>query len=178
MLRRMSLNRIPLDSGDFGMMSRRVVDIIVSMAEESRFIRGMRSWVGFSQTFIEYERDAREAGASKYSFKKLLQLAFNGIFNFSELPIRWITRLGMVTIMVSLCYLGYNIFKKIFLGTVPEGYTSLLFSIVLFSGVQLISIGVLGEYIVRIFFQVKNRPLFLVDAIVINQIEQKIDNQS
>ena len=175
LLKNLSSYKIPLDSGDFGMMSKRVVDVILNMPEESRFIRGMRAWVGFSQTFIEYSRDAREAGEPKYSFKMLLQLAFNGIFNFSELPVRAITKLGLVSISVSLTYLIYNLVKKFYFGSVPEGYTSLLFSIVLFSGVQLISIGILGEYILRIFFQVKNRPTFIVDKVISNKVEKVVD---
>lgn len=169
MLKKISYIEIPIDSGDFSLMSRRVVDILNKMPEESRFIRGMRSWVGFKQLGIEYERSERAADKSKYSFKMLFKLAFNGIFNFSELPIRFITRMGLIAICLSIVYLAITIIKKVIFGTVPEGFTALLFAIILFSGVQLISLGVIGEYVLRIFHQVKNRPLFIIKDRIINK---------
>jgi polyisoprenyl-phosphate glycosyltransferase len=153
---------IPLDSGDFSLISRRVVDVLNKMPEESRYIRGMRTWVGFKQIGIEYERDERIAGSSKYSLRMLIKLAYNGIFNFSDFPIKFITKLGFFTILISLGYLSITLFKKYVYGTVPEGFTGLLISIILFSGVQLISLGIIGEYVLRIFFQVKGRPLYVV----------------
>lgn len=160
--------QIPLDSGDFSLMSRRVVNVLNQMPEESRFIRGMRTWVGFNQIGIEYERMERRAGESKYSLKMLIRLAYNGIFNFSEIPIKFITRLGVLTTLLSLIYLFYTLLKRIFWNTVPEGFTALLMTIILFSGVQLISLGVIGEYVLRIFFQVKNRPLFIIKSRVLD----------
>jgi dolichol-phosphate mannosyltransferase len=164
---------IPIDSGDFGLMSRRVVDHLVAMPEQSRYLRGMRSWVGFKQIGLTYVRDVRSEGTSNYSFRQLLNLAFNGIFNFSEFPIKFITRLGIFTIIISLIYLIYNIYRKFFIGDVPLGFTALIMAIVLFSGVQLISIGIIGEYVVRIFFQVKNRPLYIVSEIIIDKTENR-----
>jgi glycosyltransferase involved in cell wall biosynthesis len=166
---------IPIDSGDFGLMSRRVVDQLIKMPEQSRYLRGMRSWVGYKQIGIEYSRDSRSDGKSNYSFKQLIGLAFNGIFNFSEFPIKFITRLGILTISISLLYLIYNIYRKFYIGDVPLGFTALIMAIVLFSGVQLISIGIIGEYVVRIFFQVKNRPLYIVSEKIINKKEEKPD---
>jgi len=164
---------IPIDSGDFGLMSRRVVNHLIEMPEQSRYMRGLRSWVGFKQIGLEYEREIRQEGESNYSLKQLMGLAFNGIFNFSEFPIKFITRLGISTILISLIYLVYNIYRKFFIGDVPLGFTALIMAIVLFSGVQLISIGILGEYIVRIFFQVKNRPLYIISERIINKTEDK-----
>lgn len=169
MLKKISYIEIPIDSGDFSLMSRRVVDILNSMPEESRYIRGMRSWIGFKQIGVEYERAERSADESKYSIKMLFRLAFNGIFNFSELPIRFITRMGLIAILLSLVYLGITIIKKVIWGTVPEGFTALLFAIILFSGVQLISLGVIGEYVLRIFHQVKKRPLFIIKDRILNK---------
>lgn len=151
---------IPLDSGDFSLVSRRVVNILNQMPEESRFIRGMRTWIGFKQIGLEYERDKRVAGSSKYTLKMLIRLAYNGIFNFSDFPIKVITSLGFFTISVSLIFTLVVLIKRIFYNDVPQGYTSLLLTITLFSGVQLISLGIIGEYVYRIFFQVKGRPLF------------------
>ncbi len=161
-LKRISYVDIPLDSGDFSMVSRRVVDLMNKMPEESRFLRGMRSWLGFRQIGVEYERSERVAGAPKYSFKMLRQLAYNGIFNFSEYPIKFITQLGAVTFGIALIYLIYNIIRLLVFGDVPQGFTALLFMIVLFSGVQLMALGIIGEYVLRVFFQTKGRPLFIV----------------
>ncbi len=162
---------IPIDSGDFSMISRRVADHLNSMPEQSRYMRGLRSWVGFRQFGMEYERDARAAGKSSYSIKKLLELGFNGIFNFSEFPVRFITRLGLTAIVTSLAYLIYTIIKRIVYGNVPEGFTALIVAITLFSGVQLISLGLIGEYVLRIYNQVRNRPLFIVDKRIVEKEE-------
>lgn len=166
LLQKISYIQIPLDSGDFCMISARVAKLLNENREESRFLRGIRTWVGFKQIGVEYNREERFAGDSKYSFKMLLKLALNGIFNFSELPIKWITRLGTLTILSSGLYLLYTVYLRIFHDIVPEGFTALLFTIILFGGVQLLSIGIIGEYILRIFFQVKNRPLFVIDRVV------------
>jgi len=165
-LQSLAETKIPLDAGDFAMMSRRVVDIINAMPEESRFLRGMRAWTGFEQYGMEYERDVRIAGETKYTIKKLFKLAYDGIFNFSTAPIKIIRRLGVASIFISFVYFLTVIFKKVMYNTVPEGFTALLAAVILFSGVILFSIAVLGEYIVRIFFQVKGRPLFIIDEIV------------
>lgn len=161
-LKSISYIDIPLDSGDFALMSRRVVNIMNKMPEESRYLRGMRTWVGFKQIGVEYERSERQAGESKYSFSMLFKLAYNGIFNFSEFPIMFVSRLGLLAILVAFIYFIVVVIKKYFFQEVIEGFTSLLFIIILFSGVQLIALGVIGEYVLRVFFQSKNRPLFIV----------------
>ena len=162
-LRSVSHLDMPLDSGDFALLSRRALDAINRMPERNRYVRGLRAFVGFRQIGISYDRPERELGNSKYSWSKLFQLAFNGIFNFSRLPIRIITALGFVTFLVALVYLMYNIVKKYFFGTVPEGFTATLLVIVMFAGVQLIALGLIGEYVLRIFFEVKNRPLYVIE---------------
>jgi dolichol-phosphate mannosyltransferase len=138
------------------------------MPEESRFIRGMRSWIGLKQIGVEYERDERHAGDSKYGLKQLVSLALNGIFNFSEYPIKFISWLGGMTMIVSSLYLLFALVKRFITDAVPDGFTALLFVIILFGGIQLLAIGVIGEYIVRIFFQVKKRPLFVVSNVIRN----------
>ncbi len=168
LLKRFSNIKMPLDAGDFSLISKRVVVHLNSLPEESRYLRGLRSWVGFKQAGLAYERDKRKGGVSKYSFRSLFKLAFNGIFNFSELPIRFIGFIGFISIFVSLIYLGITLYKKLVYGTVPEGFTALIFAIVLFSGVQLLSLGIIGEYILRIFFQVKKRPLYIIKSKIIN----------
>lgn len=165
--KRFSSIKIPLDAGDFSLISRKVVIQLNRLPEESRYIRGLRSWVGFKQTGLEYERDERHSGKTKYSFRSLMKLALNGIFNFSELPIRFISFIGFITIIFSLIYLGLTLYKRLVYGTVPEGFTTLIFAIVLFSGVQMLSLGIIGEYVLRIFFQVKQRPLFIVKSRIV-----------
>jgi polyisoprenyl-phosphate glycosyltransferase len=167
-LRKIAKIEIPIDSGDFSLISIRVVNHLNSMPEESRFIRGMRSWIGFSQIGVEYNRECRALGKSKYSFSRLLQLALNGIFNFSEYPIRFIIIIGLSTVIVSIIYFVYTLFLRIFYNVVPQGFTALLFMIILFGGIQLLSIGIIGNYIIRIFFQVKNRPLYILKERIIH----------
>jgi dolichol-phosphate mannosyltransferase len=157
---------IPIDSGDFSMLSRRVVDIMNDMPEQSRYLRGMRAWVGFKQIGYEYNRDERQAGETKYSWSKLFELAFNGIFNFSDFPVKFITRLGFITVLFSLIYFVYNVYRKIAYNDVPQGFTATILAIILFSGVQLISLGLIGEYVLRIYNQVRNRPLFVIEKII------------
>jgi polyisoprenyl-phosphate glycosyltransferase len=169
LLRGISYIDIPLDSGDFCLMSRRVVDILNQMPEESRYIRGMRTWIGFKQVGLPYERAERTAGESKYSFKMLFRLAYNGIFNFSEVPIKVITNLGLAIMLLSFALIVYTLVVKYFFDTVPEGYTTLLIVVSLFSGVQLLSLGVIGEYVLRIFFQAKQRPFFIIDKKIVDQ---------
>jgi polyisoprenyl-phosphate glycosyltransferase len=162
-LKKIANIEIPLDSGDFSFMSRRVVNVLNKMPEESRFIRGMRTWIGFKQIGIAYDRQERASGDSKYSFSKLVQLALNGIYNFSEFPIKFVTSLGGFAIVSSVIYLIFVVVKKMFFDQVIEGFTALLFVIILFGGIQLMAIGVLGEYILRIFFQSKSRPNFIIE---------------
>lgn len=158
--------KIPIDSGDFSMLSRRVVDHMNNMPEQSRYLRGMRAWVGFKQIGYEYDRDERHAGETKYSWSKLFELAFNGIFNFSDFPVKIITRLGFITVIFSLIYFAYNLYRKFYYDDVPQGFTATILAIILFSGVQMISLGLIGEYVLRIYNQVRNRPLFIIDKII------------
>ncbi len=167
-LDRISDIKIPLDSGDFGIMSRRVVDVLNDFPEHSRYIRGLRAWVGFNQVGILYDRDSRKLGESKYSFRLLLRLAKEGVYNFSEFPIVFITRLGFFSFFASFFYLIHVFVKKFVYNVVPEGFTALLFFVIMFSGIILISLGVLGEYILRIFRESTNRPLFIVKEQIVN----------
>lgn len=173
LLSRISESNIFLDSGDFSLISRRVVDVLNQMPEKGKFIRGMRSWVGFNQKGIEYERDERALGKSKYSISKLMKLALNGVFNFSDFPIKMISRFGILIMSSSLVYFIYVVIKKFFFGNVPDGFTALLFMIILFGGIQLFAIGILGQYIIRVFFQVKNRPSYILKEKIIRSVSTK-----
>lgn len=154
--------KIPLDSGDFSMFRRIVLDEMLKMPEQSLFLRGIRSWIGFRQTGIAYERETRAAGEPKYSFRQLLQLAYNGLFSFSTFPVKIMTRLGMTVIIFSIIYIIILLIKRIFFGGVPEGFTTLIVVIILFSGVQLIALGLIGEYVLRIYDESRKRPLFII----------------
>jgi glycosyltransferase involved in cell wall biosynthesis len=167
---------IPIDSGDFSMISRRVINQLNIMPEKDLYYRGMRAWIGFKQVPYVYERDARFAGKSKYTFKLLFNLAYKGIFNFSDFPIQFITRLGFISVFVSLLYFGYNLYRKLIYNDIPQGFTATILAIILFSGVQLISLGVIGQYLLRIFKQVQNRPLFIIDKIV-KKDDSNIENK-
>lgn len=149
---------LPLDSGDFSLLSRRVVDIMNTMPEESRYLRGMRSWIGFKQIGFKYSRPDRQAGNTQYTLRQLFKLAMNGVFNFSEFPIKFITFLGASTMSISIIYFLITLVKKFTIGFVPDGFTAIIFLIILFGGVQLISIGIIGEYLIRVFFSSEKTP--------------------
>ncbi len=153
---------IPLDSGDFCIMDRRVVDLLVNMPERNRFVRGIRSWVGFEQTGLAYERHARFAGKPKYNFRRLMNLALDGIISFSYAPLRAITFAGFLVSLVSIALALVYAFQRVAFGLNPPGFPTLIVAIFFLSGIQLITLGVMGEYVGRIFEEVKHRPLYTV----------------
>ncbi len=153
---------IPLDSGDFCLMKKKVVDEILKMPEQSLFFRGIRSWVGFRQKGIIIDRDARTAGLSKYSFRQLFKLAYNGIYSFSDYPIKFLGRLGLFIIIGSILYAVWILTKKLVWGQVPEGFTTLIIVILFFGGIQLVTIRILGEYVQRIYDESRKRPLYII----------------
>jgi dolichol-phosphate mannosyltransferase len=162
-LRKVSQVEIPLDSGDFSLMTREVLDNIIASQEHSLFIRGIRSWVGFKQYAFEYERDKRFGGEPKYTLRKLFQLAYNGVFSFSTFPVKLLTTLGVAVISVALAYSTYAITMKIlYPEKVIQGFTTLAIAIFIFSGVQLLALGMIGEYVLRIYDETRNRPVFVV----------------
>jgi polyisoprenyl-phosphate glycosyltransferase len=152
---------IPLDSGDYAMLSRRVVNAMNAMPESSRYLRGLRAWVGFRQIGLEYARSERHAGETKYSFRALLRLASKGVINFSELPVRVVSWLGVLSVACALLFFAYTLYRKAVFDDVPSGFTALLGISILFHGVTLICIGLLGEYLLRIFMEQKGRPLYI-----------------
>jgi len=166
LLDRLSTVRVPLDAGDFGLLSRRVVDELRRMPEHHRFLRGMRTWVGFRQTSIAVDRGERHAGASKYTVRKLLTLAFDGIFAFSVVPIRAAALLGALVISLTGVFGAYSVWAKLFMHQSPRGFTALTLLISFLSGVQLFFLGVIGEYVGRVYEQSKGRPIYIVDQII------------
>ncbi len=163
--RRLTKVAIPVDTGDFRLMSRRVVDALKSIRERHRFIRGLVSWVGFPQTSIEYDRDARFSGESKYPVSKMLRFAIDGITSFSDIPLRFASYFGFIVSAVAFVVAISEILIRIFTGYNLPGYTSLIFAILFLGGVQLIGIGILGEYIGRIYEEIKGRPLYVIAGV-------------
>lgn len=165
-LRRLSRIEMPLDSGDFGLMDRCVVDVIKCLPESNRFIRGLRSWSGFRQVGLAYERDARYAGKTNYTFRKLVNLALTGLISFSYLPLRLATILGMVFSGISLILTIYYFTKAVTVGIGLPGFATSVILISLLGGVQLITLGIIGEYIGQILDEVKHRPPFVVRRVL------------
>ncbi|MAF02831.1 glycosyltransferase family 2 protein [Herbaspirillum huttiense F1] len=175
LLNKMSEVDIPLDTGDFRLMSRRVVDTLCAMPERDRFVRGMVSWVGFKQMALPYARARRVAGVTKYPLKKMLKFATDGILSFSSKPLQMSIGLGMSA--AGLAFLGilYALFLRIFTQVWVEGWTALMIAVLFIGGVQLVSIGILGEYIGRIYSEIKRRPLYVVSEYIGYAPEARIE---
>jgi dolichol-phosphate mannosyltransferase len=160
--------RLPLDAGDFSIMSLRVVSAIRGAPEHNRYLRGLRTWVGFRQTGLEVERAERVAGRSKYSFGALLRLGLDGIFSFSTAPLRAAAVLGAVGIALSSLYAIYSVYARIVLHRSPQGFTALIVIMTFLSGLNLFFLGIIGEYVGRSYEEAKARPLYVVDRIIRN----------
>ena len=153
---------VPLDTGDFRLMSRKVVVALRELRETHRFVRGMVAWVGFKQTEVLYDRPGRFAGETKYPLRKMVRFALDGITSFSVLPLRFSTYLGMLMSIASLGVIVWALLSKFVYHHVVEGWTGLIIVVAIFASVQLLMIGILGEYIGRVYEEVKRRPLYLV----------------
>jgi len=162
LMQRITNVRIPVDTGDFRLMGERALAAFRSLPERNRFIRGLVSWIGFRQTAVRYRRASRAAGETKYPIRKMVAFALDGITSFSFLPLRLGTALGFLVSLLSFLYIVVVIVLKA-LGINYPGYTSMMASILFLGGVQLIMIGILGEYLARVFEEVKGRPIYLVD---------------
>ncbi|HVM02476.1 MAG TPA: glycosyltransferase family 2 protein [Acidimicrobiales bacterium] len=160
--RRLADIDVPLDSGDFAVLDRRVVDDLLALPEHNRFLRGLRSWVGYRQVGVPYDRDARHAGAPKYTLRKLTKLALDGLVSFSAAPLRLASVLGMVVALAGGLYVGFAVAARVFFGGVPKGWTSIVAVILTIGGMQLLVMGVLGEYVARVYDETKARPNYLV----------------
>jgi dolichol-phosphate mannosyltransferase len=155
---------IPLDSGDFCLMDRRVVDLLKHLPERMRFVRGLRSFVGFRQVGLGYDREARTAGRSKYTVRRLIGLALDGLVSFSSYPLRLVTQLGFATIVVAAALLIWVLRDALSHHTAPQGWASMVVVVLFMGAVQLFSIGIVGEYLRLIFLEVKQRPTYIVRA--------------
>ncbi len=154
---------IPLDSGDFCLMDARVVEVLGALPERRRFFRGLRTFVGFRQVGLDYERAAREAGKSKYSLSTLIGLAVDGLVSFSGYPLRMVTHLGVASALLAAGLMAWIVSDALFQKTAPRGWASLGVVVLFMASVQLISLGIIGEYIRVIFLETKGRPTYIVD---------------
>jgi polyisoprenyl-phosphate glycosyltransferase len=162
LLQRISGVDIPPDTGDFRLLSRQAVDALGTLRERHRFLRGMSRWIGFRQAAVPFARDPRFAGETKFSFRKMLAFAFDGIVSFSFAPLQLATYLGFGASLVSFCYILYAIGLKFFTDRWVTGWASLMVAVLFIGGVQLITLGIIGEYIGRIYEEIKQRPLYLI----------------
>ena len=167
---------VALDSGDFCLIDREVVDKINSLPEKNRFVRGLRSWVGYDQVPVYYNRQKRQAGKPKYTIAKLLNLALDGVFNFSSKPLVTVFYAGIITSLLSLFlaifYLIYRVFNLEFMGSYSsesQGFTTLVVLILLIGGLQILTVGIIGQYISRIYQEVKSRPSYVIKKIINNK---------
>lgn len=153
---------IPLDTGDFRIMSRRVVEVIRNMPESQKFLRGQVAWVGFNQSYIQYERAERNAGSSAYSYRKMIRFAWDGITAFSTSPLKLVTVLGFITSFIAFVVGIYALYARYILQDYVAGWPSLMISILFIGGIQMIAIGIIGEYLSRIHINVQKRPLYII----------------
>jgi glycosyltransferase involved in cell wall biosynthesis len=165
-LARLSNVDLPVDSGDFGLMSRRVVEQLRRAPERHRYLRGLRAWAGYAQVGVTVERAARAGGESKYSLRKLLTLAFDGFFSFSVAPLRAAALLGVGAIGLCTLYALYAVGAKLLYGHSPQGFTALIVIMTFLSGTNLLFLGLMGEYLGRVYEEVKRRPLYVIDRVV------------
>lgn len=153
---------IPLDAGDFCLLDRLIVDTLVGLRERNRFLRGLRSWVGFKQIGVEYERQPRHAGAPKYTLRKLVELALSGYVGFSSIPLRITTILGILTAGAGFFLALWAVVTRLMGIPIPRGWASILSSVLVVGGVQLLMLGIIGEYLGRVYDEVRDRPLYIV----------------
>lgn len=165
-LNRISSYDIPEDTGDFRLMSRRVVDALRQLPERQRYMKGLFAWVGFPTTILRYGREARAAGQTKWNYMSLFGLAFEGITSFSITPLRWATSLGGIAALLGGLFGVWIVFKTLIFGDPEHGYPSLMAVITFLGGVQLVSVGLLGEYVGKTYFETKQRPLYLIRDVI------------
>lgn len=163
-LSRITSVNIPVDTGDFRIVDHKIIRILKQMPEKNKFIRGQIAWIGFRQTYLEYDRDERLHGETKYTIRKMLRLALDGITSFSTFPLKVATFSGFLVSGIAFVVILYALYSKFFLGQdqVASGWASIMISVLFIGGVQLIGIGIIGEYIGRVSDNVKNRPLYIV----------------
>jgi len=165
LLRRFTKVDIPVDVGDFRLLSGRAAGHFRQLREKDRFVRGLVSWLGFRQTGVEYRRDARQAGETKYPYRKMVKFAVDGITSFSNVPLKLASWLGYLASFIAFAYL-VSVFVQKMLGHTVQGWATIMVAMLFFGGVQLICLGIIGEYIGRIFNEIKPRPMYVVEEVI------------
>jgi glycosyltransferase involved in cell wall biosynthesis len=161
-LARITSVEIPVDTGDFRIISHRIVEVLKQMPEKNKYLRGQISWIGFKQTYIEYERQERHAGKTGYTLRKMLGLALDGITGFSDIPLKIVTWFGILVTVFAFLVAAYVLYSRFVSGDYVQGWSSLMISLLFIGGVQMIAIGIIGEYLSRVNTNVRNRPLYIV----------------
>jgi glycosyltransferase involved in cell wall biosynthesis len=162
LLKKLSNVDIPLDTGDFRLIDRKVIDSLKTMPERNRFIRGMVSWIGFQQTSVPYVREERLSGKTKYPLFRMIKFALTGLTSFSLVPLQWASYLGFLVSGISFLAGLYTLYLKFFTARTIPGWTSLMIALLFLGGIQLITLGIIGEYVGRISEEVKNRPAYII----------------
>ena len=161
-LSKMTAISIPVDTGDFRMIDKKIVEVLREMPEKNKYLRGQISWVGFNQTFVEYDRKERQAGETGYTYRKMLHFALDGITAFSDVPLKIVTYFGFMVSIVAFFVAIYALFSKFIWEDSVPGWTSLMIAILFIGGIQMIAIGIIGEYLSRMNHNIRNRPLYIV----------------
>lgn len=175
LMQRVSRVHVPSDTGDFRLMTRRAVQAISRLREEHRFMKGLFAWIGFPAKPLYYHRESRVAGQTKWNYWNLLNLAIEGITSFTITPLKIATFMGLSVAFISLVYAAFVIWKTLMYGDPARGYPSIMVTMLFLGGVQLTAIGVLGEYIGRIFNEVKHRPLYLINRLQLSELQPNPD---
>jgi polyisoprenyl-phosphate glycosyltransferase len=172
LLKRITSVEIPVDTGDFRIMDRKIVEIIKAMPERHKFLRGQIAWIGFRQSFVTYERDERNAGTTGYTYQKMLRFALDGITAFSDFPLKIVTWFGFFVSFITFLVILFAIYSRFILKDFVQGWTSLMISVLFIGGVQMIAIGIIGEYLSRMNTDIRKRPLYIVKESNLTEMEQ------
>ena len=162
LLKKITSIQIPVDTGDFRIIDRKVINVLKQMPEQQKFLRGQISWIGFRQTAVEYDRDERHAGKTGYTYSKMIRFALDGITSFSNFPLRFATMMGFLVSAIAFLLILYALYQRLVSREFVPGWASLMLAILFMGGVQLISLGIIGEYISRMDVNVRKRPLYIV----------------
>ena len=162
LLAKMTSISIPVDTGDFRMIDNKIVEVLREMPEKNKYLRGQISWIGFNQTFVEYERQERQAGATGYTYRKMLHFALDGITAFSDVPLKIVTYFGFIVSVIAFFVAIYALLAKFVWENSVPGWTSLMIAILFIGGIQMIAIGIIGEYLSRMNHNIRNRPLYII----------------
>ncbi len=162
MLSKMTSINIPLDTGDFRIMDRKIVDVLKDMPEKDKYIRGQVSWAGFNQSYVEYDRDERMAGETGYPLRKMMKFAMDGITGFSNVPLKIVSWFGFMVSIFAFITILYTLFSKFVLNNTVPGWSSVMISVLFIGGIQLIAIGIIGEYLARMNANIRDRPLYII----------------